>query len=154
MALETATPTDDRTATALVPWQAGTIAGIAGAIAMGALMAMEMPGVIENAIPALYGLEGGTIGFTIHIAHGAVLGVVFAALLVATDRSPSLPASAGAGLVYGAVVWALLAVLLMPVWLSAVGFAIAPAVPNVDPMSLVGHAVYGLVLGAGYAILE
>ncbi|WP_114578206.1 histidine kinase [Saliphagus sp. LR7] len=154
MASETATPTDDRTATPLAPWQAGTIAGIAGAIAMGALMTMQMPGVVENAIPALYGLAGGAAGFAIHVAHGAVLGVVFAAVLVASGRSPSVPAAAGAGLVYGVVVWVLLAALVMPVWLSTVGFPMAPPVPNFDPTSLVGHAVYGLVLGIGYAVLE
>nr|WP_318247899.1 hypothetical protein [Saliphagus infecundisoli] len=42
----------------------------------------------------------------------------------------------------------------MPVWLSTVGFPMAPPVPNFDPTSLVGHAVYGLVLGIGYAVLE
>lgn len=137
----------------LEPWQTGTIAGIAGAVVMGAMMTMQMPGVIENAIPVLYGLVGGAAGFTIHVAHGAVLGVVFAAALVASGRSLSLPATAGAGLVYGVVVWVLLAA-LMPVWLSTVGFPMAPPIPNFDPMSLVGHAVYGLVLGVGYAVLE
>lgn len=155
MASETATTTDVQTETTLVPWQAGMIAGILGAIVMGALMTMEMTPVLENAIPAMYGLEGGTVGWTIHVAHGAVLGVVFAAVFVAANRpSPSLPIGAAAGVAYGVVVWGALAVIVMPIWLSAVGFGMAPDVPNVNTTSLVGHLAYGLVLGIAYALLE
>ncbi|SEW24761.1 hypothetical protein [Natrinema salifodinae] len=155
MSQRTATPTEERTGTALEPWQAGTVGGIVGAVVFGAMMAMQTPDVLEAAIPAMYGLEGGLAGMIIHVSHGAVLGVVFAALLVAAGR-PNLavgPAVA-AGLVYGIAVWAVLAVVVMPLWLSAVGFAMAPAVPNVAIESLIGHAAYGLVLGAAYAALE
>ncbi|WP_254762680.1 histidine kinase [Natrinema marinum] len=155
MASETSTRTAERTGTRLEPWQAGTVGGIAGAIVFGAMMAAQTPGVLEGAIPALYGLEGGLAGMVLHVAHGAVLGVVFAALLVATGRSdPGVAAGSALGLGYGVVVWALLAVVVMPIWLSAVGFAMAPAVPNIAVESLVGHAAYGLVLGAAYALLE
>ena len=154
MSQRTATSTEDRTGTVLEPWQAGTVGGIVGAIVFGAMMAMQMPGVIENAIPALYGLEGGLVGMVVHVSHGAVLGVVFAALLSATDRTDLGPLSGtAAGLVYGVVVWALLAVVVMPIWLSAVGFPMAPEVPNVAVESLVGHAVYGIVPGVTYAVL-
>ncbi|RKD93775.1 DUF6789 family protein [Halopiger aswanensis] len=154
MAQETERRTVDRTATALEPWQSGAVGGIVGAIVFGALMAAQTPGVLEMAIPSMYGLEGGLAGMIIHVSHGAVLGVVFAALLVAAGR-PSLGAGAAsaAGLVYGLAVWALLAVVVMPIWLSAVGFPMAPSVPNVAVESLVGHAAYGLVLGVTYAAL-
>lgn len=154
MASETTTRAVTRTETGLEAWQAGTVGGIVGAIAFGAMMALQTPGVLENAIPAMYGLEGGLAGMIVHVSHGAVLGVVFAALLVAADRPVLGAAPAGAaGLVYGIVVWALLAVVVMPIWLSAVGFAMAPSVPNVALESLVGHAAYGLVLGVTYAVL-
>jgi len=45
------------------------------------------------------------------------------------------------------------AAVVMPVWLQAVGFGAAPAVPNLNPQSLVGHVVYGVVLGGLYAAL-
>ncbi|OLZ42234.1 histidine kinase [Natrinema saccharevitans] len=155
MASEIATRTVDRTETRLEPWQAGTVGGIAGAIVFGAMMAMQTPGVLEGAIPALYGLEGGLAGTILHVAHGAVLGVAFAALLVATGRSdPGLTTGGTLGLGYGLVVWAVLAVVVMPIWLSTVGFAMAPPAPNVAVESLVGHAAYGLVLGVAYALLE
>lgn len=153
MASDTATQTDVQTGTALVPWQAGTLGGIVAAIVMGAMMTMQMQGVLENAIPAMYGLEGGLAGWILHVSHGAVLGVVFAAILVAAGRPRvDLATGAGIGLAYGVVVWAALAVVVMPIWLSAVGFGMAPDVPNVNATSLGGHVAYGLVLGAAYAV--
>jgi len=90
-----------------------------------------------------------------HVSHGAVIGVVFAALLRVTGRaSPGLATGSALGVGYGIVVWAVLAVVVMPIWLSTVGFEMAPTVPNVAVESLVGHAAYGLVLGAVYALLE
>lgn len=157
MASETAatTRTDERTGTGLPAWQAGTIGGIAGAIVFGAMMTRQNPAVLEMAIPAMYGLEGGLAGWILHVSHGAVIGVVFAALLAAMRQPhPSVARSTVLGLGYGLVVWALLAAVIMPIWLSAVGFPMAPPLPNIAVGSLLGHAVYGVVLGATYALLE
>ncbi|ELZ18728.1 hypothetical protein [Natrinema limicola] len=155
MASETVTKRPERTETALEPWQAGTVGGIIGAIVFGAMMVVQTPGVLEMAIPAMYGLEGGLAGTIVHLSHGAVIGVVFAALLVTTGRADASPTTAGLlGLGYGVGVWLVLAVFVMPIWLSAVGFELAPAVPNIAVESLVGHAAYGLVLGIVYAALE
>lgn len=152
MAQEAKQPTVERTSTVLPSWQAGAVGGIVGAIVFGALMALQTPGVLEAAIPSMYGLEGGLAGMVIHVSHGAVLGVVFAALLAGTGRPDLRPGAATvAGLVYGIVVWAVLAVVVMPIWLSGVGFEMAPSVPNVALESLVGHAAYGIVLGLAYA---
>lgn len=83
------------------------------------------------------------------MARSAVLGVVFGALVGASGRSDT-GTLAGTGLAYGVV----LAGIVMPIWLSAVGFPMAPPLPNLDPMSLGGHAVYGVVLGVVYAIVR
>lgn len=155
MASKMRTRTVERTGTPLEPWQAGTVGGIAGAIVFGAIMAVQSPAVLEMGIPAMYGLEGGLVGWIIHVSHGAVLGVVFAALLTITGQSRhGIIRSTALGLAYGVVVWAALAVVVMPIWLSAVGFPMAPPLPNVDVGSLIGHAVYGIVLGVAYAFLE
>ncbi|MGQ4556525.1 DUF6789 family protein [Halobellus sp. GM3] len=131
-------------------WQYGVVAGVIAAIVMGALMVMQMRPVIEVAIPSMYFLAGGAAGFTIHVAHGAVLGVVFAAF--ATTRPDLTTAKAIAyGVGYGVVLWAVLAVIVMPVWLSAVGSPANPPLPNVSVTSLVGHVVYGAVLGVSYS---
>ena len=155
MAQETAVGTDVQTGTKLEPWQAGTVAGIVAAIVMGVMMTLQMVEVMEMAIPALYGLEGGLVGWIVHVSNGAIFGVVFAALLVGTGRTTlDATTGAGAGLVYGITVWAVFAVVVMPIWLSAVGFAGAPPLPNVSVTSLVAHVAYGLVLGVTYALLS
>lgn len=147
MASETAQRQDVRQATRLEAWQAGVVGGILGSVAFGAMMAAMAPEMLEVTIPSMYGLEGGLAGWIVHVSHGAVLGVVFAALLAGLGR-PHLGVGlgAGAGVGYGVVVWAALAVVVMPVWLG-----MPEMVPNVDVGSLVGHVVYGLLLGVVYA---
>ena len=70
-----------------------------------------------------------------------------------SGRSTAGPIGSLVGLGYGLALWAILAVLIVPIWLSAVGFGMAPSVPNVAVESFVGHAVYGLVPGVTYAAL-
>jgi hypothetical protein len=147
MATETATRTTESTDTNA--WKGGVIAGIVGAVVMGAMMVMQMRPVLEVAIPSMYGLSGGAAGFTIHVAHGAVLGVGFAAVMSRTTDL-SLPASLAYGVGYGVLLWVVLAVLVMPVWLSAVGSPANPPLPNVSVTSLVGHIVFGAVVGLAY----
>lgn len=59
-----------------------------------------------------------------------------------------------AGLGYGVVLWVLTAGLLLPVWLDAVGAATELSLPYLDTTSLIGHLVYGAVLGLVYAALR
>jgi len=131
-------------------WRGGIVSGLVGGVVMGAMLTMQMTPVIQNAIPAMYGLSGLAAGWGAHLFHSAVLGLVFAAGLKAV---PSLADTRGksiaAGVAYGVVLWVVLAALVMPVWLGAVGFP-APPLPNLNPMSLVGHVVYGAVLGAAF----
>lgn len=62
----------------------------------------------------------------------------------------------GLGIVYGAVLWLVNLAFIWPVWLNAVGFPPGGtmAVPFLQPRPLVGHLVYGGILGAGYALLR
>lgn len=157
MASETATTTATAREQAPGNWKAGVGGGIVGALVFGIQMAVMNPGPLQGAIPAMYGFAfpNGLVGFSIHIAHGAVLGVVFAAI-VGTAGLSGEPAQkqVGAGLGYGLVVWAALAVVVMPIWLQAVGFPMAPSLPNVGVGSLIGHALYGVVLGGVHYALE
>lgn len=131
--------------------KAGVLAGLAGTVAMTALMlAMGATNVLGGAIPALYGLAPPAnlpAGLGVHAFHGAVLGVIFAGIVRAAEIE-SIRAIALAGVGYGVVVWALLAALVMPQWLAAVGFPQAPPFPNFAPPSLLWHLVYGGVAGA------
>lgn len=142
---------DPRTDASLEDWQIGTIAGLAGSILFGVLLSVQNPDMIEVAIPTLYGLEGGFAGTVVHLLHGVVLGVTFVILYEAIVSNPSSAVKTVlAGVGYGVVVWATLAAIVMPLWLSALNFALAPDVPNPDVTSLVGHITYGLVLGLVY----
>ena len=153
MATETQSATD--TGLALPDWQAGVVGGIAGAAVMAVLVSLMNAAVLAGAIPALYGLSGGIAGWVVHLSHGAVLGVVFAALVErGYPGAHSTGTVVGLGLLWGVLTWVGLAALVMPLWLSAVGFPMAPPFPNFAPPSLLWHAVYGGVLGVAYAGLR
>jgi hypothetical protein len=135
-------------------WRAGVAGGIAGRLVMGALMVVMNVGVIAVAIPSLYTLappENPLVGLTVHVSHGAILGVAFAGVagLLGAD---SVAKRVGLGVGWGVATWVGFAALLMPVWLSAVGSPASPPFPNFAPPSLLWHAVYGLVLGGVYSV--
>ena len=155
MASETATPTAVETDTTTGNWRAGVAGGLVGGVVFGALMSMMMTDVIVGAIPGMYGLgESGVAGWVIHMSHAAILGVVFAAIvgIVGVDGETAMK-QVGVGLVYGVVLWAVLAVFVMPIWVGTM-LPVEPPVPNINVQSLMGHAVYGVLLGAVYYALE
>lgn len=158
MASETATGAAAEAESRRINWPAGLAGGLVGTAAFGVMLTVMMPDVIEVAIPSLYGLAPPpdlVTGWVVHLVHGAVLGLVFAGLvgLVGLGRdSPSGVVAAGVG--YGLVVWLVLASFVMPLWLSAVGSPADPPLPNFSVPSLVGHAVFGLLLGAVYAAMD
>ncbi len=120
---------------------------------MGALVLAMNAATISVAIPSLYGLApppAPGLGLVVHVSHGAVLGVVFAGIVGSLDLDDDR-AVVGLGVAWGVVTWAVLAALVMPVWLGAVGSPANPPFPNFAPPSLLWHVVYGLVLGGVYA---
>lgn len=156
--MSTETDTTASTVTETTPgnWKAGVIGGLAGGLVFGAMMSMVMANILEVAIPVMYGIEGpaGVAGWAIHMGHAAILGVVFALLVgVAGLSGASGQLQVGAGIAYGLVLWLVLATFVMPAWVGAMG-PMNPPVPDVNPMSAVGHAVYGAVLGGVYYALE
>lgn len=137
-----------------VDWAAGLVGGVVGTVAFGIMLTVMMPDVIEVAIPSMYGLappRSGVAGWLVHLGHGAMLGVVFAGLVsVAGLQGESAGRQVAAGVLYGALVWVVLAAVVMPIWLSGAGSPANPPLPNFNVMSLVGHLVYGLLLGVVY----
>lgn len=132
-----------------IGWRGAVAAGLAAGVAMGALMAIAMPGALSTAIPALYGAEGALVGVTAHLAHSAVFGVLFAALVRYGGLgryADDIGASTSLGIAYGIVLWIVAASIVMPAWLGAMGME--TTVPTFDVVSLGAHAVYGAVLGA------
>lgn len=137
-------------------WIAGLVGGIGGSLAMGvAVLAMNTP-TLAVAIPSLYGLApppAPVVGMGVHVVHGATLGVVFAGIVgaLALDSPGTV---VGVGLAWGVVTWALLAALIMPVWLGTIGSPASPPFPNFAVPSLLWHLIYGAVLGGGYLGVE
>lgn len=136
------------------------LAGVIGTLAFaGFFLAIGNSGTIKMAIPALYGISGPSllIGGLIHMIHGAVLGVVYATIISSTGYGHHLDEVKKAtawGVGYGVATTVLLAAILMPIWLSTVGFPNAPSPPNFSPIGLIGHVIYGAVLGATYPLIR
>jgi hypothetical protein len=151
MSTETATAVD--TGVELGDWQAGVVGGVLGAGVMAVAISVMNPPTLMGGIPGLYTLSGGIEGWVVHLSHGAILGVVYAAL-VETDvvSVDSVGKYLGAGIVWGIITWGILAAIVMPIWLSAVGFPQAPPFPNFAIPSLIWHLIYGVVLGIVYPL--
>lgn len=161
-----ATETQTTTATGTVSTTdvaAGAVGGFVGSVLFGLIMQYVIPApMLEMAIPAMYGIEGPAlvVGWTIHQFHGVVLGIAYVVLVQfgpfaepATRVGPAI----GLGIGYGVVTTVLLAVLVMPIWLAAVGFPGAPPFPNVaipgTLVSLAGHVVYAIPVTVAYALV-
>lgn len=144
-------------------WLAGVGGGFVGNVLFGLVMRYVMPPpLLETVIPAMYGIEGPALaaGWAIHLFHGVVLGIMCVAMVqYGPLRAPAreIGGSILLGVGYGVPTTALLAVLLMPLWLSAVGFPAVPPFPNFaipgTVVSLVGHVLYALPVSVGYALV-
>ena len=152
MAGETATETTAESDVSIA-WRAGIVGGVIGGIVFGAMIQMTMRPILAAAIPALWGLSGLGAGWVVHLVDAAIFGLVFAAIVESTGLG-AYAASRRTGWlvggVWGIVLWLLAAGIVMPIWLSAVGFPMAPPLPNLNPQTLPGHVGYGLVLGLVY----
>lgn len=123
---------------------------IAGAV-FGAVLSALLPDLLRRAMPALIGLRGGFVGWTIHLSFSAVFGVVFAALDGSLGWEDAAARSAALGLAYGGALWLVNVGFIWPLWLQTVGFSITPEFAYFDsPIPLAGHLLYGVVLGATY----
>ncbi len=171
MATQTASPatTESTAARSISPWDwwRGALGGFLGSVGFGLMMAFIMPPpLLEVVIPNMYGIAATPdnpaplAGWFFHQFHGVTLGLAY----VAYVDLPAVRAWKGArtfsgailhGLIWGVVTTLILAVLVMPLWLQAVGFPMAPPFPNLGTptiMSLIGHIVYALPLAGLYSI--
>jgi hypothetical protein len=124
-------------------------AGIAGGVVFGIMMGMM--GML-TLIGQMVGFPNPLAGFAVHLMISAVIGGIFAA--VVGDRLTGTPAGLGYGAAYGAVWWFIGPLTLMPL-LMGMGLGAnwnGTAVVGMLP-SLMGHVIYGLILGAVYAWL-
>jgi len=127
-------------------WARAVIGGLAGTLAMTAvgLWVAPMMGMMKmNPADMLAGAMGGNtmLGWLGHLMIGVVLALIYA---VVAPKLPGPPAIRGA--IYSIAPWLAAMLVVMPMMgMPVFGGGAEPAVG-----SLIGHIVYGLVLGAIY----
>lgn len=114
----------------------GVLAGLAGGLVFGALMAMM--GMLPM-VAMLVGSTSAVVGAVVHLVISAGLGALFA--LVVPSLSTGMMVVAGA--VYGVVWWVLGPLLIMPTLLGMTQMIFT--VDSAALMSLVGHVLFGVV---------
>jgi hypothetical protein len=139
---------------------AGIVAGLLAGLAFGAMMAMmtaptpdggRMP--MMAMVAQVVRSDSLVVGWIYHLFNSAVIGGLFGWLL--GGRVHGLGGGLGWGALYGVVWWVLGGLILMPVLLGMPAFAplqMAPMRP-VAMGSLIGHLLFGLILGAAFAWL-
>ena len=140
---------------------AGAVAGLIAGVVFGLMMQMmsaptpdggQMP--MMAMVAMVVGSTSVAVGWLYHLFNSVVIGMLFAWLF--GTRVRSMASGLAFGAVWGFVWWVAGALVLMPIALGMPPFAplmMAPMVPMVPVAmgSLMGHAVFGLVLGAVYA---
>ena len=127
----------------------GIYGGLAGGLVFGAMMGMM--GMLPM-VGKLVGQPSAGIGFIVHMVNSAIIGVGFA--LVLGRLVTSVGSGLRYGLLYGGAWWFLGPLTLMPLLLG-MGLGVnwnLTAAANMLP-SLIGHLIYGAILGLGYAVL-
>lgn len=124
----------------------GAIAGVAGGVVFGILMAMlDMLPMVSM----LIGVENAAVGFLVHLVNSAIIGAIFG--LIAWGFAHNIAAVLGAGMVYGVIWWVLGALIVMPLWLSVTADPMMSdmvlTVGRDQWMSLMGHVIFGLIAG-------
>jgi len=139
---------------------AGIVGGLAAGVVFGMMMQMmtaptpdggQMP--IINMVGMIVGSPTAAAGWLYHLFNSAVIGAIFVWALGA--RSTAYGPALAWGAAYGAAWWSLGGLILMPVFLGMPPFAplMMPEMRMVAMGSLVGHLIYGLILGAVYVAM-
>jgi hypothetical protein len=140
---------------------ASVVAGLIGGVVFGMMMQMmtaPTPDGGQMPIMAMIGQIVGSptvgVGWVYHLFNSAVIGAIFGWLL--GDRVHGFASGLGWGAGYGFVWWILGGLILMPILLGMPAFAplMMPPMRMVAMGSLVGHLIFGLILGGTFAWLR
>lgn len=135
----------------------GIVGGLAAGIVFGIMMqVMKTPdGVPVMAMVAkVVRAESLLIGWVYHLFNSAVIGGIFGWVL--GKRVAAYRHGFGLGAAYGFAWWIVGGLILMPIALGMAAFAplTMAEMRGIGIGSLIGHLVYGMVLGAGFVILR
>ncbi len=126
----------------------GVYGGLAGGVVFGAMMGMM--GMLPM-IGMMVGVPSAGVGFLVHLVISALIGISFAVLF---DRFlGSVSSGLALGLIYGGAWWFLGPLTLMPLMMG-MGLNWNGAAASQMLPSLVGHLVYGAILGTSYVWLK
>lgn len=140
---------------------ASVIAGLIAGIVFGAMMQMMMAPTPEGGQMPVLAMVGQIVGsptvgagWAYHLFNSAVIGAIFGWLL--GTRAYTYSAGLGWGAGYGFAWWIVGGLILMPLLLGMPAFAplMMPPMRVVAMGSLLGHLVYGLILGGTYVWLR
>ncbi len=126
---------------------AGLAASLAGGLVFGLMM--QMMGMIPM-IAGLAGSQSVVVGWIIHLTISVIFGATFAGLHARVGILRGHPVAAGA--VYGLALWGLFPVTFMPLMMGMPVMWSLPGLISTAP-SLMGHLIYGVVLGLVYRSL-
>ena len=140
---------------------AGVVGGLIAGVVFGMMMQMmtaptpdgkEMP--MMQMVAMVVGSQSMLVGWLYHLFNSAIIGAIFGWAL--GNRAGSYWAGLGWGAAYGIFWWLLGAQILMPIFLGMPPFAsiMMPPMRMVAIGSLVGHLIFGLVLGAAFVCLS
>lgn len=128
----------------------GIYAGLAGGVVFGVMMALM--GTLPM-IGKMVGHPNAAAGALVHLLNSAVIGAAFAILFDRLSRDTA--GGLRSGLAYGGIWWLLGPLTLMPLFMGmglGVNWNIGAAFKMMP--SLVGHLVFGVVLGVSYVRLR
>jgi len=139
----------------------GGFAGLSAGVVFGAMMQMmnaptpqggQMP--MMAMVAMVVGSSSLIAGWIYHLFNSAVIGAIFGWLI--GHRAVSVGSGFEWGVLYGIAWWILGAQILMPVALGMSPFAsiMMPSMRMVAMGSLIGHMIYGLILGGLFAVFS
>jgi hypothetical protein len=140
---------------------AGIVTGLVAGVGMGIMMTvMHAPTPDGGSMPMMVMVAmvvkstSLAIGWLYHLFNSAVIGGLFGWIL--GRRVDGYGAGAGWGAAYGFAWWILGGLILMPVFLGMPAFAPLqmPMMRGVAMASLMGHLIYGLILGVLFVPLR
>jgi hypothetical protein len=140
---------------------AGTVAGLIAGVVFGIMMTMmtaptpdgrQMP--MMTMVAQIVGSTSLAVGWIYHLFNSAVIGGLFGWVL--GGRVHTYSAGLGWGALYGVFWWVLGGLVLMPLLLGMSAFTplMMEAMRMTAMGSLVGHLLFGLILGGGYVLMH
>jgi hypothetical protein len=140
---------------------AGVVGGLIAGVVFGMMMQMmtaptpdgkEMP--MMQMVAMVVRSQSMAVGWAYHLFNSAIIGAIFGWAL--GNRASSYGAGLGWGAAYGIFWWILGAQILMPIFLGMPPFAsiMMPPMRMVAIGSLIGHLIFGLILGAAFVWLS